>query len=181
VVGALSKYAMALSFIPEDMLMQLQGFHEEVAWNVKLPILLNMSACHLKLQDWEHAIQCCDQALDHDADNAKALFRRGCAKQSLGQTEAARKDLESAASRAPNDSAIKKHLQALCREEKATRKATAHMFRGAFRAPQEAAPSGAQTSTQSQGDSMIQRMIAMLRGWMNFFLGFLPSWIPRVF
>jgi len=91
--------SQALSFIPEDMLMQLQGFHEEVAWNVKLPILLNMSACHLKLQDWEHAIQCCDQALDHDADNAKALFRRGCAKQSLGQTEAARKDLESAASR----------------------------------------------------------------------------------
>eukprot|EP00873_Tetraselmis_striata_P016190 jgi/Tetstr1/436454/TSEL_025282.t1 len=103
VVGALSKYTMALSFIPEDMLMQLQGF---------------MRACHLKLQDWEHAIQCCDQALDHDADNAKALFRRG-----LKQLE---RTLSPQHQERQNDSAIKKHLQALCREEKATRKATAH-------------------------------------------------------
>ena len=59
---AMGKYAMGLSHLNEDLLMQLEGVHLDKANAVRLPILLNMAACHLRLQDYNEAIACCTQA-----------------------------------------------------------------------------------------------------------------------
>ena len=59
---ALSKYTMGLSHMNEDFLMQLEGLHLDRANAVRLPILLNMAASHLRLQEYTAAIGCCSQA-----------------------------------------------------------------------------------------------------------------------
>lgn len=60
---ALGKYAMGLSYLNEELLMQLEGVHLDKANAVRLPILLNIAACHLRLQDFSEAIGCCSQAI----------------------------------------------------------------------------------------------------------------------
>lgn len=63
-VDALGKYAMGLSHMNEDFLMQLEGVHLDKANAVRLPILLNMAACHLRLEDWASAVSCASQVSD---------------------------------------------------------------------------------------------------------------------
>lgn len=58
---ALGKYAMALSYVNEDFLVQLEGPHAERAHTLRLPIHLNMAACQLRLQDWQGAVWNCSQ------------------------------------------------------------------------------------------------------------------------
>lgn len=60
---ALGKYAMALSYINEDFMVQLEGPHADRANAVRLPIHLNMAACQIRLCDWHGAIWNCSQVL----------------------------------------------------------------------------------------------------------------------
>ena len=62
---ALGKYAMALSYMDQDFMFQLQGPHELKASAVRLPTLLNIAACHLQLQDYQGAIGAATQAQRH--------------------------------------------------------------------------------------------------------------------
>ena len=58
---ALGAYAMALSHLGEDLLMQLEGRHLTAAEAVRVPILLNMAACQLRLDDIHGAAANCSQ------------------------------------------------------------------------------------------------------------------------
>ena len=58
---ALGKYSLGLSHLSEDLLMQLEGPHLDKANDVRLPILLNTAACHLRLQDWHAAAGACSE------------------------------------------------------------------------------------------------------------------------
>ena len=58
---ALGKYAMALSYINEDFMVQLEGPHADRAHGVRLPIHLNMAACQIRLADWHGAVWNCSQ------------------------------------------------------------------------------------------------------------------------
>ena len=58
---ALGKYAMALSYINDDFMVQLHGPHADKAGAVKQPVHLNMAACQLMLQDWQGAAWNCTQ------------------------------------------------------------------------------------------------------------------------
>lgn len=60
-VDALGKYSMALSYMNHDFMFQLQGRHEEKANDVRLPVLLNMAACHIQLSDHQGAIEAATQ------------------------------------------------------------------------------------------------------------------------
>ena len=62
---ALGKYAMALSYINEDFMIQLQGPHAEKAQSLKTPIHLNMAACQIRLQDWQGVTWNCSQVRDY--------------------------------------------------------------------------------------------------------------------
>lgn len=102
---------LALSYLDEDLLMQLQGFHLEKAEAVRQPILLNMAACSLRQGDFHAAIAQCSEVLREQPESAKALFRRGRARRQLGQTDAAQADLEAAYRLQPEDKVIAKELQ----------------------------------------------------------------------
>ena len=58
---ALGKYAMALSYINDDFMVQLHGPHADKACAVKQPVHLNMAACQLMLKDWQGAAWNCTQ------------------------------------------------------------------------------------------------------------------------
>lgn len=127
---ALKRYGAALSFIDEDMLMQLAGFHYDRAIAARIPALLNMAACYIQLGDHDGAVSVTSQVLSEDSKNSKALYRRGVARHALGQTEAALKDLENALRHSPDDVIIKKELSAVRRSIQEERRAGASLFQG---------------------------------------------------
>ena len=73
--------------------------------------------------------------LAEDANNVKALFRRGKARRLLGQSDVAAEDLKKAAKLAPGDAGIKRELLALREEERAAREKERQMFKGLFKPP----------------------------------------------
>lgn len=52
-------------------------------------IYANMSACHLKQENWQRCIETADAALAKNGENFKALFRKGKAYGELGFFEKA--------------------------------------------------------------------------------------------
>lgn len=127
---ALGRYSVALSFVDEDLMIQLQGFHYDKAVAARTPALLNSAACHLKLENYNAAIGAATQVLAEDPKNAKALYRRGCARHALGQTEAALQDLTAGWQLAPGDAGLGKELNAVKKALQEERRASASLFRG---------------------------------------------------
>ena len=63
----------------------------------KVPYLLNLAQCELKLGELYACIEHCGEVLAIDPDNVKALFRRGRARATVWEVDGARQDLERAA------------------------------------------------------------------------------------
>lgn len=129
---ALKKYRLALSYMNEDLLMQLGEFHFQKAMEVKRPVQLNIAACQLRQEDYDGAIVTCCEVLGEEPKNAKALFRRGRARHALGQLDAARADLEAARAAAPGDAGIVRELAAVKSALKEERAAGSKLFKGYF-------------------------------------------------
>ncbi|KAG1661566.1 hypothetical protein FOA52_009566 [Chlamydomonas sp. UWO 241] len=142
---ALGKYAVALSYMDEDFLMQCEGTYLDKAHDVKLPVHLNMAAAQLQLGDYHTAIYNCAEALNLDPGNSKALYRRARAKHLLGQTEGALKDLDAALKRSPGDGALLKERQAVVATLKSERSAQAALYKG--RLPPAASPADSAADT----------------------------------
>eukprot|EP00667_Euglena_gracilis_P016590 EG_transcript_17363 len=85
---------------------------EKARWNqeVGIPSMLNIAACHLKLQQWQSCVDHCYDILELQPANVKALFRRGQAYTGLGEYGKALKDLQAAADLAPADGGIQREL-----------------------------------------------------------------------
>ncbi|TFK18120.1 TPR-like protein [Coprinopsis marcescibilis] len=69
-------------------------------------IYANMSACHLKNQNWARAVDTADKALKKNENNYKAMFRKGKALGEQGFFEKAVKILEDIKKKNPTDVAI---------------------------------------------------------------------------
>jgi tetratricopeptide (TPR) repeat protein len=68
-------------------------------------IYANMSACHLKNENWQRALECANKALAKNENNYKAMFRKGKALGELGFFEKAEKVLEELKTKNPSDAA----------------------------------------------------------------------------
>lgn len=66
-------------------------------------IYSNMSACHLKSENWHRALECANKALAKNENNYKAMFRKGKALGELGFFEKAEKVLEELKTKNPAD------------------------------------------------------------------------------
>ncbi|KAJ3587201.1 hypothetical protein NHX12_010799 [Muraenolepis orangiensis] len=131
--SAIKKYSKALRYLEvsgevleEDE--QLQTRLEPVA----LSCTLNKAACQLKLCLWQEALDSCNQVLELDESNTKALFRRSQAWQGLKDLDQAMADLKKAQDIAPQDKAVAgemRRVQIKVKEEKeAEKKIYAKMF-----------------------------------------------------
>lgn len=108
--GAVQKYSKALRYLEvgEDQM------EEEVQQKLEPTVLscfLNTAACKLKMQLWQEALDSCNEALELNMGNTKALFRRAQAWQGLKEYSKAVSDLKKAQETAPEDKAITNELK----------------------------------------------------------------------
>lgn len=177
---ALGRYRVALSFVDEDLLIQLQGFHYDKAMAARAPALLNMGACHLRLGEFHEAITLMGQVLAIDPGNSKALFRRGAARRALGQTEQAIDDLQAAKRAAPGDGGIARELAAAKADLREERQAAAQVFRGLV--DKTDASKGLYGDAGSDGEEREeQQAAAVAGGGMGWLGGVLQALCPFIF
>ncbi|XP_064418029.1 peptidyl-prolyl cis-trans isomerase D isoform X2 [Latimeria chalumnae] len=126
------KYAKALRYLEsckdevedENLLKKLEP--------VALSCILNSAACKLKLADWQGAIFHCDEVLEINQSNTKALYRRAQGWQGVKEYDKALADLKKAHDIAPEDKAINAEIlrvkQKVKEQKEKEKKAYAKMF-----------------------------------------------------
>lgn len=118
--GAAKKYSKALRYLEFGGDEFDEGVQKKLE-PVALSCFLNTAACNLKLQLWQEALDYCNEALDLNKTNTKALFRRAQAWQGLKDYSKAMEDLKKAQEITPDDKAIlgeMKKVQVKIQEEK---------------------------------------------------------------
>uniref|UniRef100_A0A3Q1HP54 Peptidyl-prolyl cis-trans isomerase D n=1 Tax=Anabas testudineus TaxID=64144 RepID=A0A3Q1HP54_ANATE len=80
--AAVNKYSKALRYL-EVSGDQVEEDAQKKLEPIALSCFLNTAACKLKMQLWQDALDSCDEALELDTGNTKALFRRAQAWQGL--------------------------------------------------------------------------------------------------
>ncbi|XP_063415307.1 peptidyl-prolyl cis-trans isomerase D-like [Mytilus trossulus] len=101
------KYKKALRYLEyaeDNMDMEEDESNMDKLFNI--PITLNLAACSLKLKEYSDALQHCDQVLQEDEKNVKALFRRGQALNGLNKWDEALESLKQASQVEPTDKGI---------------------------------------------------------------------------
>ena len=88
----------------------LTGFNNEERKKLLLAAYLNMAICNLKLNKPTPAVRNCDDALELDANNTKAYFRRGQANLALNLTEKAKVDFRKVMELDPTNAAVAPQL-----------------------------------------------------------------------
>ncbi|XP_076589147.1 peptidyl-prolyl cis-trans isomerase FKBP4 [Chaetodon auriga] len=88
---------------------------EKKAKSLRLAAHLNLAMCYLKLQEPNQALESCDKALELDASNEKALFRRGEALFGMKEFDRARDDFQQVVRLYPANKAAKSQV-ALCQK-----------------------------------------------------------------
>jgi FK506-binding protein 4/5 len=79
----------------------------------------NMTGCHVKVGNWEDAIDLCNSVLEIDSANVKALYRRGWSYIEIQEYEKASTDLLKAKQLDPENKAVKVKLAVLDERKKA--------------------------------------------------------------
>ncbi|XP_037531078.1 peptidyl-prolyl cis-trans isomerase D [Nematolebias whitei] len=108
--AAVNKYSKALRYL-KMCGDQLEEAAQKKLEPTALSCVLNTAACKLKLQLWQEALDSCNEALELNQSNAKALFRRAQAWQGLKEYNNAMTDLKKAQEVAPEDKAINNELK----------------------------------------------------------------------
>ncbi|XP_036440616.1 peptidyl-prolyl cis-trans isomerase FKBP4 [Colossoma macropomum] len=102
------QYKRIVSWLEHES--SLQGEEEEKAKALRLAAHLNLSMCYLKLQEPNPALENCDKALELDANNEKALFRRGEALFVMKEFDRAKDDFQRVIQLYPANKAAKSQV-----------------------------------------------------------------------
>lgn len=112
---ATTKYKKALRYLNRlhDEGVDMTADQEKKLLELQANCLLNSAASHLKNRRYEDALNDCDEALDIDSDNAKALYRKGQALHGNRDYDNSLKILYSALKLAPTDKSINAEIVAV--------------------------------------------------------------------
>lgn len=103
--AAVNKYSKALRYLEVSGEILEEAAQQKLE-PTALSCFLNTAACNLKMQLWQDALDSCNEALELNQTNTKALFRRAQAWQGLKEYSKALVDLKKAQGIAPEDKAI---------------------------------------------------------------------------
>ncbi|KAL4660211.1 peptidyl-prolyl cis-trans isomerase FKBP4 [Arapaima gigas] len=105
------QYKKIVSWLEHET--SLQEEDKQKAQALKLAAHLNLAMCYLKLQEQSQALENCNKALELDATNEKALFRRAEALFAMKEFEQARDDFQKVMQLYPTNKAARAQV-ALC-------------------------------------------------------------------
>jgi len=105
---AVRKYSKACRYLSQlrDAMGSTEDEEEEKIRAVEVPLKLNMAACHLATKNWDEAKTECENVLEVQEANSKAIFRRGQALLGMKDYEAALVDLQKARELQPEDKGV---------------------------------------------------------------------------
>eukprot|EP01028_Stygiella_incarcerata_P009096 TRINITY_DN4204_c0_g1_i1.p1 TRINITY_DN4204_c0_g1~~TRINITY_DN4204_c0_g1_i1.p1 ORF type:complete len:280 (-),score=88.54 TRINITY_DN4204_c0_g1_i1:87-926(-) len=118
--GAFARAAKRFEKVLEVFDRPLSLTEEQVVQRneLRLSANLNLSICHLKLDNHDGVIRNCTDALEIQPDHVKALYRRGIARMKVGRFVEARSDLERAFEVDQSDE-IRKKIEEVKKKERA--------------------------------------------------------------
>ena len=94
----------------------LEDYETEIL-ATKAAVLLNLSACQLKFEQYDHVVSNCTKVLELEAGNVKAWYRRAKALLGMKDYETARSDLLKAQELDPSNQAIIELLKTVAAQE----------------------------------------------------------------
>lgn len=97
-----------------------------------MSLYLNLAQCYLKLENWEQAIRYASDALQVDANNSKALFRRASAYEAKKEFEKSMDDLKRSDELSPGDALVVKVMERVKRQIKKEKEKEKKMWGKAF-------------------------------------------------
>ncbi|XP_012695496.2 peptidyl-prolyl cis-trans isomerase FKBP4 [Clupea harengus] len=124
------QYKRIISWLEHES--ALKGEDEEKAKALRLAAHLNLAMCYLKLQEHSQALENCDKALELDANNEKALFRRGESLFGLKEFERARDDFTRVTQLYPANRAAKAQVQGCQKHIKEQHEKDKRLYAGMF-------------------------------------------------
>ncbi|XP_077187705.1 peptidyl-prolyl cis-trans isomerase FKBP8 isoform X2 [Paroedura picta] len=105
-VLAINSYDIALKVIGSSSKVEFSPEEEAELLDVKVKCLNNLAASQLKLDHYEAALRSCNQVLEQQPDNIKALFRKGKVLAQQGEYSEAIPILKAALKLEPSNKAI---------------------------------------------------------------------------
>merc|ERR1711994_1058841 len=135
------KYSKACDFYSKALGVFLESDlkKDDLAEEDKKEIKKNQVSCHsntalckLKSKDFAECIESCNKALELDADNVKAIFRRGQAHAYNGSNVNALSDLKAAQKLNPDDKQIAKMVLVIKKRVKKQKQAEKDLYKGMF-------------------------------------------------
>ncbi|KAM7414489.1 hypothetical protein PAMA_019350 [Pampus argenteus] len=107
------QYKRIVSWLENESSLSEEDEKKEKA--LRLAAHLNLAMCFLKLKELNQALESCDKALELDASNEKALFRRGEALCGMKEFDKARDDFQQVVQLYPANKAAKSQV-VLCQK-----------------------------------------------------------------
>ncbi|XP_070800090.1 peptidyl-prolyl cis-trans isomerase FKBP8 [Pituophis catenifer annectens] len=128
-VLAANSYDIALKVINSNTKVDFSEEEEAELVEVKIKCLNNLAASHLKLDHFEAALRSCNQVLEQQPDNIKALFRKGKVLAQQGEYSGAIPILKAALKLEPSNKTIHTELSKLAKKHADQKSIEAEMYR----------------------------------------------------
>ncbi|KAK9409122.1 peptidyl-prolyl cis-trans isomerase FKBP8 [Crotalus adamanteus] len=139
-VLAANSYDIALKVINSNTKVDFSAEEEAELVEVKIKCLNNLAASHLKLDHFEAALRSCNQVLEQQPDNIKALFRKGKVLAQQGEYSGAIPILKAALKLEPSNKTIHTELSKLAKKHADQRNVEAEMYRKMLGNPGSSTP-----------------------------------------
>jgi tetratricopeptide (TPR) repeat protein len=98
----------------------------------KVVCFSNSAQCFLKLKQWSEAYTAANNAVNLDAKNTKALFRRGQGSAGMGNFDTAEADFRRCLEMEPGNEGVQQHLQHAVEQQRAQKEKLARNLRKMF-------------------------------------------------
>ncbi|PRP79271.1 UDP-N-acetylglucosamine transporter [Planoprotostelium fungivorum] len=113
---AIRSYTKALKMF--DQMFGMDDDEKKEVDAIRLPCYLNLAAAQIKTKDFTGARLNCNKALDIDAKNVKALFRKGQSEMALSNFDEAKADFQEALKYSPKNKDVMSEMDKLKEAEK---------------------------------------------------------------
>nr|XP_060641136.1 peptidyl-prolyl cis-trans isomerase FKBP8 [Anolis sagrei ordinatus]XP_060641137.1 peptidyl-prolyl cis-trans isomerase FKBP8 [Anolis sagrei ordinatus] len=128
-VLAINSYDIALKIVGSSSKVDFSPEEESALMEVKVKCLNNLAASQLKLDHYEAALRSCNQVLEQQPDNIKALFRKGKVLAQQGEYSEAIPILKAALKLEPSNKTIHTELSKLAKKHADQKSVETEMYR----------------------------------------------------